>query len=212
MSPPSPGSAPRAFESGAESGGVKAALRASVLAARAVDRRRAEADAARLPWLLEVSAGHSVVACYASVAPEPDTWALIEALAGGGVRVLLPVLTGRRTPGWGWYAGRGSLVPGWRGILQPGEDLGPDAVASASLVWASALLVTPRGLRLGTGGGWYDRALVHRRPDAVVATLVGDSEVVDALPEDPWDVPVDVIVTPRRVLRVGAEQAGRPPR
>ena len=41
---------------------------------------------------------------------------------------------------------------------------------------------------------------------------MGDSEVVDALPEDPWDVPVDVIVTPRRVLRVGAEQAGRPPR
>ena len=212
MSPPNPGSAPRAFESGGDSTSAKAALRASVLAARAVDQRRAEADAARLPALRDVSAGHAVVACYASVAPEPDTWALIEALASEGVRVLLPVLSGRRTPGWGWYAGAEALVPGWRGILQPGEDLGPDAVASASLIWVSALLVTPRGVRLGTGGGWYDRALVRRRPDAVVATLVGDAEVVDALPEDAWDVPVDVVVTPGGVLRTGAEQAGRPPR
>lgn len=181
---------------------LKHALRTRTLAARAAQGDRAASDAARLPRLLGVTAGHVAVAAYASIGDEPDTWGLIEALHAAGVRVLLPVLTGRRTPGWAWHTGRDGLRAGWRGILMPsGPALGPEALAEVSLVWVSALLVTPGGARLGTGGGWYDRALPFRHPDAAVATLVNDSEVVEALPTEPHDVPVGVVVTPSRVLR-----------
>lgn len=177
-------------------------------AARASDTGRAAADAARLPLLLDACAGHDRVACYASVPPEPDTWAFIDALEDAGVQVLLPKLAGHRTPVWRWHTGRAGLVDGWRGIPEPaGDALGADALASCSFVWCSALAVTGEGTRLGVGGGWYDRALPHASPGAVIGTLANDAELVDAVPSDPWDVPVDLVVTPTRIVRVGAGRA-----
>lgn len=185
----------------AEPGGAtrdKDALRAAVRAARAARpaTERAAADAARLPHLLALARGHGVVSCYGSVAPEPDTWAFVAALAAGGVRVLLPVLAGRRTPDWAWYDGPRALRPGWRGIPEPTTGpLGPEALGAASLVVVSALAAASSGDRLGAGGGWYDRALAHRAPDAVVAAVLNESEVVDGVPTAPWDVRVSALVT-----------------
>ena len=187
---------------------AKQALRSAVRASRAADPARPDADAARLPRLLDASAGHARVAVYFSVAPEPDTTALIDSLAGAGVAVLLPVLKGHRTPAWAWYAGPDALAPGWRGIPEPTTPtLGGDALASCSLIWVSALQVAPTGHRLGTGGGWYDRALLHADADARVATLVNDAELVADVPREPWDLPVDVIVTPTRTVSTGAIRA-----
>lgn len=180
---------------------AKSLARAGVLAARRADTTRERADAARLPRLLDACAGHATVACYLSVPPEPDTTHLIAALQEHGVAVLLPVLAGHREPAWAWYAGLAALRPGWHGIPEPTTPtLGAQALASCSFVWVSALQVTAHGDRLGTGGGWYDRALVHAAPDAVIATLVSDGEVVPDVPVEEWDRPVDLIVTPTRTL------------
>lgn len=206
MSPSSPGTIPRASQSEPHAE-AKRALRARVAASRRADRRRDAADRARLPLLLDACAGHAAVACYASAPPEPDTHALIAALADAGVRVLLPVLRSATAPAWAWFTGPDALRPGWRGIPQPtGPALGAEALAEAGFVWVSALAVTPHGDRLGTGGGWYDRALTHAGPRARFGTLVGDAEVVDAVPIDPWDIPVDLIVTPSGVLTTGVRR------
>jgi len=182
-----------------------------VRAARAADPRRGAADAARLPRLLAACAGHDAVACYFSVPPEPDTVALVDALDAAGVRVLLPVLKGHREPAWNWYAGRGSLVHGWRGIPEPGgPPLPSSALGACTFVWVSALLATPGGYRLGTGGGWYDRALAHADPDAVRGTLVGEAELVDAVPLEAWDLPVDLVVTPSATIVTGARGVRTP--
>ena len=163
------------------------------------------ADAARLPALLAACAGHRTIACYVSVPPEPDTADLLAALHARGVAVLLPVLAGHRAPAWAWYAGPEAVRAGWRGIPEPTTPtLGPEALAECSLVWVSALRVTPEGDRLGTGGGWYDRALAHAASDALVATLVSDAEVVPVVPLDPWDRRVDLIITPTRSIATGA--------
>ncbi len=147
---------------------AKQALRAAVRTSRAADPARPDADASRLPRLLAASSGHARVAVYFSVAPEPDTTALIETLAATGTAVLLPVLKGHRTPAWAWFAGPDALAPGWRGIPEPTTPtVGADALASCSLVWVSALQVARDGHRLGTGGGWYDRALLHADGDAL---------------------------------------------
>jgi 5-formyltetrahydrofolate cyclo-ligase len=52
------------------------------------------------------------------------------------------------------------------------------------------------GIRLGRGGGFYDRALTHVRPDAVLVAVVFDDELVDELPAEPHDQRVTVVVTP----------------
>lgn len=144
------------------------------------------------------------MACYASVGSEPPTWALMDALRDSGVRVLVPVL--RREPDWAWYQGREHTRPGWQGIPEPvGPRLGREALAEASLIWASGLAGTPRGDRLGTGGGWYDRALAWAAPPARVGMLLYDDELLDWLPTDPWDRPVQVIVTESRLVECHPE-------
>ncbi len=204
MSVASPGGTPRAAQKGR--------LRAAVRAARTADRTRARQDADRLPRLLAACRGVDTVACYFSVAPEPGTVALVSSLSEAGVRVLLPVLKGHREPAWNWYGGPDSLVPGWRGIPEPGgAPLDSAALAECGFVWVSALLATPAGFRLGTGGGWYDRALAFADPGAVRGTLVGDAEVVDAVPLDPWDLPVDLVVTPTRSIVTRARGVRLPP-
>lgn len=171
-------------------------------------RESPDDTARRTALALEACAGHEVVACYASAGDEPDTWPLIDALAVAGVEVLLPVL-GRRAdgsvrhdPDWARYTGRSALREGLWGILEPtGRALGAGGIAQASFVWCSALAATPAGARLGMGGGWYDRALLQAAFGATLGALVREDEVLDAVPIEPWDRRVDLIVTPLRVIR-----------
>jgi 5-formyltetrahydrofolate cyclo-ligase len=85
----------------------------------------------------------------------PDV--LMDALPPGG-RLLLPVLLDDGDLDWAVYSG--TLVPGPRGLLEPdGPRLGVDAIREASLVVVPALAISAAGVRLGRGGGSYDRVL-----------------------------------------------------
>ncbi|MFC8923216.1 5-formyltetrahydrofolate cyclo-ligase [Cellulosimicrobium sp. NPDC057127] len=147
-------------------------------------------------------AAASCVATYAARPSEPGTLAVLERLSSRGARILLPVLGAGLQRDWAEYAGPADLqvrAPGRP--PEPGTPtLGPDALAHADVVIAPALAVDTRGVRLGQGGGWYDRALEHTRPGAKVVALVYPEEVYDAadrpLPVEPHDRPVDAVATP----------------
>ena len=193
---------------------AKAALRDQVRAGRQVPEPAA-AGRSRTAAALAISRDHETLALYCSVGTEPDTWPLIDALYGQGCTVLLPVLgrwpdgAVRRTPDWAVYAGPVDLRAGYAGIPEPTSPaLGADALRTASLIWCAALAATPSGRRLGTGGGWYDRALAHAAPDAVVGVLLRDREVVADVPVEWFDRPVDVIVTESRTIRVTRPDPG----
>jgi 5-formyltetrahydrofolate cyclo-ligase len=59
-----------------------------------------------------------------------------------------------------------------------------------------------RGVRLGRGGGFYDRALATLRGSGPVLTvgLAFEVQVVERLPRESWDQPVDLLATERRVI------------
>lgn len=136
-------------------------------------------------------AGESA-AVYASFGTEPPTAALLAALAGR--RVLLPVVLPDGDLDWAAWDGR---LPGGTAPIEPeGARLGPGAVAECDLVVVPALAVDRRGVRLGRGGGSYDRAL--RRARGLVVALLHDGELVDQLPEDAHDVRVGAVATPSR--------------
>ncbi|GAA1261631.1 5-formyltetrahydrofolate cyclo-ligase [Saccharothrix xinjiangensis] len=138
-----------------------------------------------------VSAGETVCAYLASRF-EPGSLAMVEALRSRGCRVLLPVVVGQALD---WAAYEGGLRTGAFGLREPvGPLLGPAAVGTAALVLAPALAVDHAGVRLGKGGGYYDRAL--RLSTGPVVGVVRDEEFVPSLPAEPHDVPVDAVLTP----------------
>jgi len=191
----------------------KRLLRRDLLAARTrmtPDDVRESADAlARRALGLPEVAGARAVAAYVSVGVEPGTLALLDALRARGVRVLLPALLPDNDLDWGEYTGEGSLARVRHGgrmeLFEPaGERLGPEAVTRADVVLLPGVAVDGRGLRLGRGGGSYDRVLARleaagARPALLV--LLYDREVVAHVPAEPHDRPVDAVVTPSGVRR-----------
>ncbi|MFC8807842.1 5-formyltetrahydrofolate cyclo-ligase [Streptomyces anthocyanicus] len=171
-------------------------------------RESADALARRALGLPEVAGAHAVAA-YVSVGAEPGTLALLDALRARGVRVLLPALLPDNDLDWGEYTGEGSLARVRHGgrmeLFEPaGERLGPEAVTRADVVLLPGVAVDGRGLRLGRGGGSYDRVLARlEAADARPALLVllYDGEVVEHVPAEPHDRPVDAVVTPSGVRR-----------
>ena len=187
---------------------------------RLLTARRAYAPTQRARWstaacevILEQIGQADVVAAYASFGTEPDTGPLLAGLRGRGIHVLLPILENDMDLSWGWYTGPDSLVrripPGGdrpSPILEPAESLGLDAVLSASWIVVPALAVSPSGIRMGRGGGSYDRVLARieaRPPDARprVAALLYPGEIDVAIPAEAHDRPVDVAVAGESVRR-----------
>lgn len=179
--------------------------------ARPADERDAD-DLARARRVLKLidelvpATSDAVVACYLSREFEPGTIGLIDALSEAHP-VLVPKLTRqtdsfeRRHPDWAWFTALEDLQPGPFGIPDPASPgLGADVLGMARVVIASALQAGPDGSRLGTGGGWFDRALLHLTPGVPVVVLINDDEVVEVA-QRPHDRPVDWLVTPTRTIR-----------
>jgi 5-formyltetrahydrofolate cyclo-ligase len=179
----------------------KAALRSRLLDARSrlsADRRTEAGRLIRdaLLSLPEVQMAGTVTAYY-SVGGEPDTRGLVYALWKRGTYVLLPLLRADGELDWASYEGPDSLVPGPRGLREPGETpRGVEAVARADVVLAPALAVDRTGNRLGRGGGSFDRALARVGPLIPVIGLLYDGELLGHVPAEPHDVPVRAVVRP----------------
>lgn len=171
-------------------------------------REAADALAGRAVELPELAHARTVAA-YVSVGSEPGTLALLDALRARNVRVLLPALLPDNDLDWGVYAGPDSLARvrhgGRMALLEPaGERLGPEAVGQADAVLLPGLAVDARGMRLGRGGGSYDRVLARLErtgAEPALVVLLYDAEIVEHVPEEPHDRPVHAAVTPSGVHR-----------
>jgi 5-formyltetrahydrofolate cyclo-ligase len=93
----------------------------------------------------------------------------------------------------------GVLVP----VLREDKDLdwtdwpdrrGPRSVADADLVIVPALAVDVAGVRLGRGGGSYDRALGRTAVEKIA--LLHDGELAHRVPAQPHDQRVTAVITP----------------
>ena len=122
---------------------------------------------------------------------------MLDAAVALGRRVLLPVTVGEAPLDWASFGGRADLVPGPHGLLEPGgARVGPGAIGEAAVVVVPALAATAAGVRLGRGGGHYDRSLPLASPSTVLVALVGDDELVGDLPVEAHDVRVHAVWRP----------------
>ena len=144
----------------------------------------------------------ATVAAYVSVGREPGTGPLLAALAAAGKRVILPLLQPDDDLDWAVYRGPESLVRARRGLLEPvGTPLGPYAIGTADCVIVPGLAVDRTGLRLGRGGGSYDRALGRVPVGTFTCVVLRASEVRDEVPADAHDRRVTAVVTEDGVTR-----------
>ena len=188
-------------------GVAKLALRDQLLAARrhlplAVIGERARLLAGHLLEAPEIRRA-ATVATYVSVSSEPGTGPLLESLRNAGKRVILPVLQSDNDLDWAAYDGPEHLRSAGRGLLEPdGTLLGADAVATADVVLVPGLAVGRDGMRLGRGGGSYDRVLGRIPVGTFVCVLLNSEEVLDSVPREDHDRPVTAVATEDGILRL----------
>jgi 5-formyltetrahydrofolate cyclo-ligase len=141
----------------------------------------------------------AVVAGYIPIGSEADPQQLMAEAERAGCRLALPHITSRTAPMrfLKWSLAE-PLEPGPMGLQQPqaaAQAVQPDIVLVPLIAFDASLA------RLGQGAGHYDRAL-SQLPEALALGIAWSVQQAEALPTDPWDVPLDAIVTEKAWISI----------
>lgn len=176
-------------------------MRKARSALSAPQREAAAIRCARLACTLPAVRQARCIAVYMAHRGEMSCEPLIEWALGRSVSVLLPVVTGRLMRFAPYHLGETLVLNRW-GIAEP--EWRPRRWVSArrpGVVFLPLTAFDAGGNRLGQGGGYYDRAFAFRnsaehwrRP--LLVGLAYDFQHVEELPANPWDVPLDTVITP----------------
>lgn len=102
-----------------------------------------------------------------------------------------------------WHRAGGPLERHRFGMSQPGADAPRVEPSQLDAVLVPGRCFDRHGIRLGRGGGHYDRLVPRLRPGIPVIGVCADDRVVDRLPSDVHDAPMTHLATESGVHRVG---------
>ncbi len=122
---------------------------------------------------------------------EVRTVPILEKALQDGKRVAVPKVYGD-TMKFIWLSDLSAVEPSDFGIPEPIAD-GPEADDPKALVLMPGLAFTEKGDRIGYGGGFYDQFLSQEREHPTIA-LCYDFQIVDSLPTEDFDIPVDLVL------------------
>jgi 5-formyltetrahydrofolate cyclo-ligase len=183
----------------AEKRRARALLTAARTGLDAEARQAAALGVAERLSALPLLAQARTVAAYAPLGSELDPRPALARLEARGVTILFPrSAPGRRRLAF-CAAPPGGLVPGPLGALEPPADAPETPLADLDAVLLPGLGFTAAGVRLGRGGGYYDETL-RLAPRAHRIALAFDLQLVDHLPSERHDLPMDAVVTEARAL------------
>lgn len=138
------------------------------------------------------------VFCYVGTGAEPNTRALLQQMLQEGKTVCIPlceekgVMTARK------ITDLAQLTPDAFGIPAPCGTAPCIAPQEIDLILVPCVAVTPKGARLGHGGGYYDRFLAAY--SGTTAVLCFHAQLVAQLPQLVQDIPVDAIITEKEKI------------
>lgn len=183
----------------------KRALRAELRERRQnlTTTERASATAGLTRHLVDLTTDLNVrsIACFLSTTIEPDTRPFLNWAHAQGLRVLLPI--SREDGLLDWTTGDGETeTEGLFGMPEAvGELLGPIAINDVDLILVPAAAVDASGMRMGWGRGYFDKTLGSMEKCPPVYAVLFDGELVDEVPRERHDQPVDGVVTPTRIVQ-----------
>ncbi len=147
------------------------------------------------------------IALYMTDRGELPTEFLLEELLSRGKRIALPrvdpVINGKMT--FRVYRDGDVLVPDRFGIREPGP-LAPEVpLGEIDLMFTPLVAFDHSGMRLGMGGGFYDRTLAERKRTGSGPFPVGlalSCQEIPSVPAEEWDMPLPAIVTELGIIRI----------
>ena len=154
-------------------------------------------DDNRIPVAANSFDGGGAVAVYLASPEEIDLSDFILAMLDRGITVVSPRWNGETYELAKLKSlSKASLRRGPMDILEPAEAeiVMPSNVAAWII---PGLAFTKDGVRLGYGGGWYDRLLADARKDSLKIGVAHEFQVVEALPSEPHDIRLDRLVVAR---------------
>jgi len=145
------------------------------------------------------------LALYAAVPGEVGTDLIREAALAAGALLFYPVFTEDDRLLFYPHGADGGWVKGRFGLKEPAVVPGTLPVVNGfDVMVVPGLAFDPAGRRLGHGFGSYDMFLKGLAGGPLKAGLAYSWQLLDEIPADPWDVPVDVVVTEKGVLGAGS--------
>ena len=181
-------------------------LRNKILGARdllsASERHEKSSSAIQNFWSLPEMKRWSTLFVYVNFRSELETLELIRLCLSQGKRVAVPLVDAStvsmiplliQDP-------EKDLVPGYYGIPEPDPQKSLRVAAreiDAAVIPGSVFDI--QGGRLGYGGGYYDRFLVNDAPQAKRIGLAFEMQVVEKVPVEPHDQPLDILITEKRI-------------
>ena len=181
----------------------KAVLRKEIWAelAKLSPEERENSDAGLFETFLllpQVQKAETIFAFWGIPGKEPDTSKLIARLLEQGKVVGLPRMLPGRQMEVRKYDPAIPMVKAAFGIEEPSTQCELLAKESIDLVLTPAVAYDQKGYRMGFGGGYYDRWLENYTGGTV--GLCRECVLQSAVPVEPHDAQVDVVVTEKRTL------------
>jgi 5-formyltetrahydrofolate cyclo-ligase len=147
--------------------------------------------------------GAKVVMLFATMPEEVDTGALFTTAFAEGKRVVAPrCVTAERRILPVLMRGMSDLAPGAYEIMEPvGAETA--AVEEIDFVLVPGYGFDREGNRLGKGAGYYDKFMSQPGFRAARCAVAFWTQILDEVPHDPYDLPVQILVTETEILRFG---------
>lgn len=179
----------------------KAALRKLISRKRALleDVSPSNLAIARQTVALPAYQSARMVFCFVSTPDEIDTFPLLRDLLDKGTGLAVPLCISQGIMEARRIFSLEALRRGRYGILEPAGDAPPVQPADIDLAIVPCLSCDRQCHRLGQGGGYYDRFL--RGQAFTAAALCRSSLMLDTIPTEAWDQPVDMVITERQIHR-----------
>lgn len=151
---------------------------------------------------------------------EPDIGLFLTRHSQRGGKVIVPVMEPKRQLSWAeWWPGAETAQKDSFPVTQPVgprhtfedfllSETSAESQTAAPVLLMPALAIDGNGMRLGQGGGYYDRLLARLSDEGTAVSLVGvlfSQEFLEpgSIPAAPWDQPVDAVVTEKGFFPLG---------
>ncbi|MDD5922577.1 MAG: 5-formyltetrahydrofolate cyclo-ligase [Eubacteriales bacterium] len=186
---------------------MKKELRKEVLSERDAlpEEYRMESDRKIMDFLLQMPEYQcaETIFCFVSMGTEIETAEFLSRALRDGKTVAVPrVLSPGRMEAYRIFGEQDLDAPNRWGIREPKEGCPVVPAEEIDFAVIPCVSMSREGIRLGYGGGYYDRYLSGIRSGACMAALCREKSLRENIPEEAFDIRIPAVITELGLFRI----------